>query len=612
MADRPEQAADMQSSAAESTPGTAEEAPGQISKNARKKAEKEAAKAKAKAKKKEEQALNETTEKLEDTELTVKKPKAKQSANYEIGLKNTENGVVTRFPPEPSGYLHVGHAKAALLNDYFAHQKYNGTLILRFDDTNPKNESAEFENSIVEDLELMGIKPDKVTYTSDYFKELYEYCRQMTMSGKAYADDTEEEPMKLQRNQGQESARRNQSAQENLARLEEMKSGTSEGQRWCIRAKISVTSSNKTMRDPVIYRCIVKHRDDDGVERDVVHHRTGSKWKIYPNYDFCCPVVDSIQGVTHALRTSEYEDRNDQYQWMLKALDLRKVDVWTYSRLNFIRTLLSKRKLTKLVQDGIVYDWDDPRFPTVRGIRRRGMTVPALREFMISQGPSRNVVTMDWTIFWATNKKYIEPVAPRHTAINRDACVLCLIRGADAEVRYEGKPKHLKNPDLGTKKVAYSSRVWMEQEDVQSFAQDEEITLMNWGNAYVRKLTRCTDAGRADEIKELQLDLHVEGDFKKTKKKVGWLSDEQKLVPVELYDFDYLITKDKLDKNDNVEDFLTPRTEFKTLAFADCNVSVVKPGDIIQFERKGYFRCDRATEADKPAVFFTIPTGKTK
>lgn len=244
--------------------------------------------------------------------------------------------------------MHIGHAKAALLNDYFAHEKYKGTLLVRFDDTNPSKEKEEFQDSIIEDLALMGIKPDKLSYTSDYFNELYEYCVQMIKDGNAYADDTDRETMAAERMKGIPSKRRDATVEENLARFEEMKRGTEEGMRWCIRAKISVDNPNKALRDPVIYRC-----------NPTPHHRTGTTWKIYPTYDFCCPIVDSIEGVTHALRTIEYRDRNPQYQWMLDALKLRNVQIWDFSRMNFIRTVLSKRKLTKLVEKGVVWGWDE-------------------------------------------------------------------------------------------------------------------------------------------------------------------------------------------------------------------------------------------------------------
>jgi glutamyl-tRNA synthetase len=287
--------------------------------------------------------------------------------------------VVTRFPPEPSGYLHIGHAKAALLNQYFAEQ-YKGKLIIRFDDTNPSKEKVEFEDSIKEDLKLIGITADAVTHTSDYFDKIYELALEMIKNGKAYVDDTDQATMREQRMEGIASKSRDLSVEENLKRFEEMKNATefvsdctcicdgnecewdvkqrcaSQGMTCCLRAKISVDNPNKAMRDPVIYRVNV-----------APHHYTGDKYKVYPTYDFACPIVDSIEGVTHALRTNEYRDRNPQYYWMLDALNLRKPTIWDFSRINFVYTLLSKRKLQWFVDQALVTGWDDPRFPTVRG-----------------------------------------------------------------------------------------------------------------------------------------------------------------------------------------------------------------------------------------------------
>ncbi|KAI4135199.1 MAG: hypothetical protein LQ347_000872 [Umbilicaria vellea] len=531
--------------------------------------------------------------------LEKKAAKSKDGASYDVALPDTEKGVVTRFPPEPSGYLHIGHAKAALLNDYFAHEQYKGTMICRFDDTNPSKEKEEFQDAIVEDLALMGIKPDKTSYTSDYFEELYQYCMKMLNEGKAYADDTEQLTMKQERGDGIASRRRDATVEENLSHFEEMRQGTEEGRRWCIRAKMSVDNPNKAMRDPVIYRC-----------NPQPHHRTGTTWKMYPTYDFCCPIVDSIEGVTHALRTIEYRDRNPQYEWMLDALNLRKVHIWDFARMNFIRTLLSKRKLAKFVDQGVVWGWDDPRFPTIRGIRRRGMTIEALREFILKQGPSRNIVNLDWTLFWATNKKYIDPVAPRHTAVIKDNAVPATVKGARAAPFTEQKPKHGKNPGVGKKSVVFSGSILIDQEDAKWFKQDEEITLMGWGNAIVRTI-HGTLSPLNENIGSLELELHLQGDVKKTEKKVTWLSTEgQELVPVELVDFDYLITKDKIEDDDVVEDFLNPHTEFRVAAVADCNVAELKVNDIIQFERKGYYRVDKAFTHGQPAVLFNIPTGK--
>ncbi|KAH0557162.1 hypothetical protein GP486_005049 [Trichoglossum hirsutum] len=529
-----------------------------------------------------------------------KTAKSKEGASYDIALLDTENGVVTRFPPEPSGYLHIGHAKAALLNDYFAHEKYKGTLLLRFDDTNPSKEKEEFQDAIIEDLALMGIKPDRTSYSSDYFDDLYKYCIQMIKDGNAYADDTDQATMRDERMKGIASKCRDRTVDENLAVFEEMKKGSELGIKSCIRAKISVDNPNKALRDPVIYRC-----------NPVPHHRLGSKWNIYPTYDFCCPVLDSIENVTHALRTNEYRDRNPQYQWILEALKLRRVHIWDFARMNFIRTLLSKRKLTKFVEQGVVWGWDDPRFPTIRGIRRRGMTVGALREFILKQGPSRNIVNLDWTLIWATNKKYIDPIAPRYTAVLKENAVTATVKGAPAKAYTEDRPRHAKNAELGTKKVAYSGTILIDLEDAKTFKEGEEITLMAWGNAIVRKFsTSASPIGNI--VTNLELELHLQGDVKKTEKKITWLSPEgQTLVPVELVDFDHLITKDKIEEDDNVEDFLNPKTEFRSDAWADENVADLKLGDIIQFERKGYFRLDRPFTKGVPAVFFSIPTGKT-
>lgn len=551
---------------------------------------------------------------------TDKEAEKDEGGSYDIGLQDVKGGVVTRFPPEPSGYLHVGHLKAALLNDYFAHKKYKGTMLCRFDDTNPLKEKQEFEDSIIEDLALMGVKPDKTTHTSDYFQELYDYCIQIIKDGNAYADDTVQEVMRAQRMDGEPSARRDASVEENLARFEEMKKGTEEGKKWCIRAKISVDDPNKAMRDPVIYRCTAEP-----------HHRTGDKWSMYPTYDFACPIVDSLEGVTHALRTTEYNDRDAQYQWMLKALKLRPVYNWNFARMNFIRTLLSKRKLTKFVNEGVVWGWDDPRMATIRGIRRRGMSIEALQEYILKQGPSKNIVNLDWTTFWATNKKHIDPKAPRYTAIDTDNAVKCTVTGAREAPYAEEKDCHAKYKDLGTKKVWYSKEILIEQADAQSFGDDEEITLMNWGNAIVRKkhqslnpiahvttavsnlassATDSKDSKAQVPITSIELELHLQGDFKKTSKKITWLSTSQDLIPMELVDFDFLITKDKLEDDDEVENFLNPHTEFRTKAVADCNTAALKVDDVIQLDRKGYFRVDKAFKHGEPAVLFQIPTGR--
>lgn len=526
--------------------------------------------------------------------------KEAQSFNLFLGDEAKEGQVVTRFPPEPSGYLHVGHAKAAILNNYFA-RRYKGKLIVRFDDTNPSKENMEFESSIIEDLALMGIKPDATSHTSDYFDEIYRLAIQLIKQGDAYADDTEQELMRAQRADGVASARRDATVEENLERFAEMCRGSAEGSRWCIRAKMSVDDNNRALRDPVIYRVNVA----------APHHHTGTTWKVYPTYDFACPVVDSIEGITHALRTNEYRDRNPQYAWMLEKLKLRPVNIWDFGRLNFVYTLLSKRKLQWFVDRGLVSGWSDPRFPTIRGIRRRGMSIDCIQQFILATGPSQQVLNMEWDGIWNINKRLLDPVVPRFTAIEEKDMVPCTIQGVNG-VEERQLPKHKKNAEVGTKVTVFDSPIFIEQQDAKTFEDQEEITLMDWGNVYVRQ--KKTNAQGV--VESLELEANFDGDFKKTKKKVTWLSTDahtsRKLTPVRLFDFDYLITKMKLEEGDNFEDCLTPQTIFQTDALADFNVTELNKGDTIQFERKGYYILDDAQGDDGRRNFFHIPDGKVE
>ena len=505
--------------------------------------------------------------------------------------------MVTRFPPEPSGYLHVGHAKAAILNQYFA-KKYKGKLIVRFDDTNPSKEKVEFEDSIVEDLALMGIEPNIRSHTSDFFDELYRQVILLIQQGDAYCDDTIQEQMRAERMDGIASKRREATIEENMERFAEMTKGTEQGRKWCLRAKMSVDNPNKAMRDPVIYRCNV----------DTPHHRCGTQWKVYPTYDFAAPVVDSLEGVTHALRTNEYRDRNPQYAWFIEKLKLRPVQIWDFSRLNFVYTLLSKRKLQWFVDNGKVSGWDDPRFPTIRGIRRRGMSIEAIQQFILATGPSQQTINAEWDSIWAMNKKVIDPIVPRYTALETNGLVTCTITPAPT-AHEKAVPKHKKNLEMGTKTTVYDSTVYLEQVDAQSFADNEELTLMDWGNVYVRGKKLASDG---KTIESLELEANFEGDFTKTDKKVTWLakSPTRPLTEVALLEFDYLITKKKLEEDDAFADFLTPKTEFSEDAVAASEVSELAEGAILQFERKGYYILDKVQGKGGRREFIKIPDGK--
>lgn len=426
----------------------------------------------------------------------------------------------------------------------------------------------------------------------------------MISDGNAYTDDTPTEALRDQRACRLPSQRRDRSSAESLVLFKEMLAGTELGRRHCLRARLKFDWLNGALRDPVIYR-FPSFDTDRNKERP--HHRTGWDWKIYPTYDFACPVVDAIEGVTHALRTTEYTDRNEQYQWFLDTLKLRQVHIWDFARIKFIRTFLSKRKLKQIVDTGLVSGWDDPRMPTVRGFIRHGLTVPALRQFMLKQGPSRNAVSMDWTILWALNQKMIDATATRLTAVETKRMVPTNISNGPVQLYFESRPKHPKQPELGTKPVAFGPKILLDQADAATFSLDEEITLMKWGNAVVKRIDRD-----GDMITNLELNLHLEGDFRKTEKKITWLAVEEgdnKLIGTELWAFDYLLSKDTLSKKDKLEDYLIRDSAFLTEAICDGSLAQMEEGDIIQLERKGYFRIDKTAEMSPSgrAVLFKIP-----
>lgn len=505
----------------------------------------------------------------------------------------TVGDVCTRFPPEPSGYLHIGHAKAVLLNHYYA-QRYKGRLIVRFDDTNPSKEKDEYLQSILQDLQTLGVRPNVVTYTSDYFGVIDGFARTLLREGKAFMDDTPQEEMQKERMERKESKHRNQDPQEALRLFDIMCQGTEDGGKYCLRAKIDMASNNGTMRDPVLFR-----------QNLTPHHRTDKKFKAYPTYDLACPIVDSVEGVTHALRTTEYNDRDEQYAWIQRALGLRRVRIHAFSRLDFMHTVLSKRKLAWFVENNAVTGWDDPRFPTVRGIVRRGLDVEVLRTFMLGQGASRRITLMDWSKIWAENKKAIDATARRYMAVGEGHVHMTVtFPGSEEEIeeRFLTTTFLPKDPAAGKRAVRIGTRVLLEGVDTEGITKGESIVLMRWG---VFEVTR-TEGG-------LEAVFVPDGDFKSAARKLTWIAPHPNNTPCRVKEFDNLISKPSLEEGDDFQDFVNPDTLAESSLVGDDGLKALQVGAVIQLERRGYFRVDAPyLGKDKPLVLHTIPDGRKK
>jgi glutamyl-tRNA synthetase len=516
---------------------------------------------------------------------------------FSKALKGAVQGqVVTRFPPEPSGFLHIGHVKAAMLNYHYS-KIYGGRMLLRFDDTNPTKETAEFLDSIKHDLNLLQIFPDSVSSTSDHFGLLQDYMERMIANGDAYLDNTPVERMREERDVGTESTCRSQSVEENLAIWRRFVAG--EAAEYCVRAKMFMTSKNKCLRDPVFYRF-----------NATPHLKTGSTHQVYPTYDFACPIVDSVEGVTHALRTSEYNDRNDMYKWVQEKLELRKVNISDFSRLNFVHTVLSKRKLQKLVDTGVVDGWSDPRFPTVQGIIRRGMQAQTLKEFMLEQGNSKATVFMDWSALWSKNKKILDPIAPRYTALSMESlCILELENGPEhATAQQHGL--HQKNAALGSKEVHYFNRVLLELADAETVQPGEKITLLKWGNVVVSTVGQTDETFQGATVHlKLVGRLALDDTNYTGTKKFTWLPAlEHGLVPITLVEFDHLITKAKVEETDDFDSIVNVNSKFTTAALGEPALAGVAANVTIQLERKSFFIVDRTS----PFELIAIPDGSHK
>lgn len=483
--------------------------------------------------------------------------------------------VITRFPPEPSGFLHLGHAKAALLNNYFAEQK-QGNLIIRFDDTNPLKEEQLFVDSIIEDLNnLLGIKNYKLSYTSDYFEKIIEIAESLILKGLAYCDNTEKEKMRYERGEGIESENRIKTIEENLTIFKSMVRG--ENTEYCLRAKIDMQNVNKALRDPVIFRCV-----------DTPHHRTKDQYKVYPTYDFACPIVDSLENVSHAFRTNEYRDRNAQYYWFIKNLDLsHKPKIKDFSRLVFENTVLSKRKLKNIVENNGI-SWEDPRMPTLRGIYKLGMNFDVLKEYILMQGISQKNIKVSWDKIWAMNKKKIESESEKYFGIENENKILAKIinfeelknenkqNNANIEEKLENLSlnsfyikmlKNKKNSELGEKRMKVTEKIYIPNENL---VKDEEITLMNLGNFII------TDFNE----KEVLLKFNKNGNYKTTKQKLQWVSFDDNVECI-MFEFGILCKNEEGEFNEDSKNEIT--------FICEKEIENVKEKSVIQIERVGYY-----------------------
>jgi glutamyl-tRNA synthetase len=425
-------------------------------------------------------------------------------------------------------------------------------------------------------------------------------AKKLIADGNGYMDDTDQETMQKERMDLKESKHRNTKPAENLALFDLLLKGDEAASKYCLRAKIDMSSVNGTMRDPVMFRF-----------NDTPHHRTGAKYKAYPTYDFACPIVDAIEGVSHALRTTEYNDRDEQYHWIQRALGLRDVKIMTYGKINFVNTVLSKRKLNWFVEQGLVEGWFDPRFPTIQGCVRRGMNVEALKHFILSQGASRRVITMEWDKFWSENKKLLEEVCPRFMAVNDDQKVKIVIENVEDKVSGHTVQLHPQKPEHGTRVMRRGKYLWLDQIDAKMVKLGEDVTLLRWGNIKIKAIEM--EAG-SDVIHTIRADYDATAtNFSKTKK-LTWLAAVDDAVPMTIVEFDHLISKAKLGEEDNFKDYVNSKSRWEYTALGDPMIRSLAPGSVIQLERKGFFRVDKAYggSSAKPAILFAIPDGKVQ
>lgn len=497
-------------------------------------------------------------------------------------LQQWDNKIVTRFPPEPGGALHIGHAKAVFIN-YIIAKKYHGTCILRFDDTNPENASTNSENMILEDIKRLGITFDKVSCTSDYFDTIISYGDYLINNGLAYVDDTDAKHIGLERKDSVESKNRNNPVDENQWLWKLMKDGNNRDS--VVRIKFDMSNKNACMRDPVIFRSSF-----------VSHHRA-KHINVFPTYDFACPIVDSLEGVTHVYRSTEFSDRDEQYTEILKVLHLRTPLLSSYGKISIQDAVLSKRKIRGLISSGMLEGWSDPRLMTISGTMNRGLSLESLTNYIAHLGFSKNGTNMTPDMLWGINKKYIDKEATRYTAISTNNCIDVDVLQEDGAYKEFTDTKDIlrfvRTPSLGYRKVHYSSKVLIDKTDYDELKDGEEVTLINWGNMIV-----------VQKEGKISLQLYLQGDFKKTEKKLLWLPITKDNNNVDITIVKYGVISEESDGT-----YKIGGTETINM-IGEPDMKSVKKGDYIQLMKMDYYICKDVSMGGDKLTIYDIPTGK--
>jgi glutaminyl-tRNA synthetase len=551
------------------------------------------------------------------TEAAANPPAEPRPSNFirdiildDLKTSKYEGRVQTRFPPEPNGYLHIGHAKAICL-DFGLANEFGGHTNLRFDDTNPEKEETEYVDSIKEDVKWLGFQWDELHYASDYFDQLYAWAVQLIKAGKAYVDDLGADEIRKYRGTltepGKDSPFRNRSVEENLSLFERMRAGEFPDGSHTLRAKIDMASPNFNMRDPVMYRIV--HAD---------HHRTGSKWPIYPMYDYAHGQSDSLERVTYSMCTLEFEDHRPLYNWFIKELGIFPSQQIEFDRLNLTYTLLSKRRLLQLVREGHVSGWDDPRMPTISGIRRRGYTPEALRNFCGSIGVSKTNGIIELGLLEHYVREDLNKRALRVMAVLKPLKVV-IDNYPEGQVEQMEAVNNPEDESAGTRQVPFSKVVYIEQDDFREVPPPKYYRLSPGREVRLRYayLITCTSVVKNDkgEVVEVHCtyDPATRGgntpDGRKVKSTIHWVS-AQHAVEGEVRIYENLFTKENPNETEPGQDFtanLNPNSlEVVSDAKLEPALRDVKAGGLYQFERLGYFAADPDSTPGKPVFNRTV------